>query len=94
LKQNKHREQYEAYNRKRSLRILIAFIFGVSCLIAFELLKNSASVAAFMEKANRSREDRALFFNIVAALINYVLPSAGIATIIFTTYMALFKKDQ
>ena len=90
----KHREAYELHAKKRGRRAIIGILLGILCLILYNFLKNSPDLADFMEMVECGRVDDALFFQVLAALLLYVLPVAGTTAVLTAVYVLLFKRDS
>lgn len=76
------------------LRAVLAYSVGIILLIIYQHLRTSPDLADFMAMVSRARVDRSFGIQVLAILIMYVLPTAGLTTILATSWFLFFRKDS
>ncbi|MCE7990392.1 MAG: hypothetical protein HEP71_00375 [Roseivirga sp.] len=89
-----HKEEIEKQQRNRWWKALLAYGSGIVLLLIFQYLRTSPDMADFMAMINRARTDWSFGIQVVGILIMYILPAAGLTTILATTWFLLFRKDN
>lgn len=89
-----HKKEYNKQHRRKLLRAVLAYGTGIILLIIYQYLKTSPDIADFMAMVNRARVDRSFGIQVLAILIMYVLPTAGLTTILATSWFLFFRKDN